>query len=150
MMRSLATFRRLTWKRRLLLLEALLFLSLSSLAVKWLPFRLVMKLAERVPSLRRPPAGDAEPIVSDIRWAVEAWAARLPWRTVCFQIGLAVHLMLRLRGLPAVLHYGVRQNPEKGLQAHVWITRSGHPVVGVDEAAGFRCLLSVPSTDVRP
>lgn len=82
--------------------------------------------------------------VARVRWAVNAFADRAPWRAVCFQRGLAAHAMLRRRGLPSTLHYGVRNTEDAQLKAHVWVTVGPHPVVGVAEAAQFHRLASFP------
>lgn len=142
---SLRTFSRLSWFQRVLLAEALATLAASSLAIKLAPFRRVVQAAA---SSERPAAGDERrqaEIVKQARWAVGAWADRVPWKAVCFQRGLALHLMLRRRGVPSVLHYGVAQIPERGLSAHVWISSRGQIVLGGEEADRFACLASFPA-----
>lgn len=141
LLRFLALPLRLKWR----LAQSLLFLALASLAVKCLPFRQVMGLAGIIPKISRRRSAPAA-LIEETRWALEAAARRVPWRAVCFQQGLAFHLMLRLRGIPSILHYGVKQSAEKGLEAHVWVTNGADPVIGVEAAAGFACLASVPAT----
>jgi hypothetical protein len=127
---------------RRLLAEALPALVLASLAVKLAPFRRVAAWARG----REGQAGGAmdEATLRKARWAVEAWARRVPWRAVCFQKGLALHWMLRRRGVESVLHYGVAQEAGATLKAHVWVTVAGVPVIGGEEAAGFACLATFP------
>lgn len=127
---------------RRLLVEALPALALASVAVKIVPFRRVAALAARERGRTGDPADPA--FLRKARWAVEAWAKRVPWRAVCFQRGLALHWMLRRRGIPSVLHYGVAQDEQKGLRAHVWVTVQGQDVIGGEEAAGFACLATFP------
>jgi Na+/H+ antiporter NhaD/arsenite permease-like protein len=138
-MGSAARFRRLA--------ETLIVLTLASLVIRFLPFRTVIRLAARVPQLTSDRRARNDRLVAQIRGSLEAWARRVPWRTVCFQLGLALHVMLRLRGIPSVLHYGVRQTVEQGLQAHVWVTLGEEAVIGGEEAIGYACLASVPSAD---
>ncbi len=69
----------------------------------------------------------------------------VPWRAVCFQQGLAVHSMLRRRGIGSILHYGIRRAPEGGMGAHVWVCVNGQPVIGGEEAPGFSCLATYPA-----
>jgi len=57
---------------------------------------------------------------------------RLPWHTVCFHEGLAAHWMLRRRGLPSRLHYGIRQQGDR-LTAHVWVDVAGSAVIGEEK-----------------
>jgi hypothetical protein len=131
----------LSWADRLLLAEALPTLVLASLAIRLLPFRRVVGAAG---------AADRRTFVTDsagetarkVVWAVRAWARRVPWKAVCFQQGLAVHVMLRRRGIASHLHYGVSQ--ADGLKAHVWVSVAERDVIGGDEAAGFTCLATYP------
>jgi hypothetical protein len=122
--------------------EALFLLVWASLAIGLLPFRKVAAAASKMPARRagRP----AEGLPKRIRWAVDVWGRRVPWRAVCFQRGLAAHRMLRRRGYGSILHYGVAQGAEKGLSAHVWVSLDGNPIIGGEEAPNFTCLATFP------
>jgi GNAT superfamily N-acetyltransferase len=132
---------------RRLLFEALPALALASLAIKLVPFRRVAAAASR----RGKGSGRAadEAFVRKARWAVEAWSKRVPWRTVCFQQGLALHAILRRRGIASLLHYGVARDAAKGLRAHVWVTVDGRPAIGGEEAGGFACVATFPPVEGR-
>ena len=142
--------RRLTeidWHDRVLLIEAAGALLFASLAIKLVPFRtLAARLAGGGEARRRGtgvvPAWPRE--IARVRWAIEACARRLPWRIVCFQKGLALHHILHRRGISTSLHYGVAQDSERGLTAHVWVTHRGEPVIGGEEAVRFTCLATFP------
>ncbi|HET9637582.1 MAG TPA: lasso peptide biosynthesis B2 protein [Allosphingosinicella sp.] len=123
-----------------MLAEALAALTLASLAIAILPFRRVAAAASA--PVRGPAQADPETI-RRARSAVTGWARRVPWRTVCFQKGLAVHWMLRRRGIPSVLLYGARRDGE-GLAAHVWVDVDGETVIGGEEAPSFACLARFP------
>lgn len=125
-----------------LVAEAGLALTVASLAIAIVPFRRIAR------SLSRSPLGDrpgADAAALRVRWAIEACAWRLPWKTVCFQKGLALHWMLRRRGVDSRLHYGVAQNAGLGLRAHVWVSLSGETVIGGDGADQFACLAIFPA-----
>lgn len=124
----------------LMLAEALAALALASLAIALLPFRRVAAAASA--PVRGPARTDPE-IVRRARSALIGWSRRVPWRTVCFQKGLALHWMLRRRGIPSVLVYGARRDGE-GLAAHVWIDVDGETVIGGEEAPDFACLARFP------
>jgi hypothetical protein len=127
----------------LLLAEALAALALASLAIALLPFRRVAAAASaRGPSEART---DSE-TVRRVRGAVRGWSRRVPWKAVCFQRGLALHWMLRRRGIRSVLLYGVRQQAD-ALAAHVWVDVDGETVIGGEEAPDFACLARFPSDD---
>jgi hypothetical protein len=134
---------RLDRANRRLLAEALPALVLASLSIRLVPFR---RLAAR--ASRRPGAGAAadEAFLRKLRWAVDSWGKRVPWRALCFERGLAVHAMLRRRGVPSVLHYGVAREGE-GVAAHVWVTVGARPVIGGEEAPRFTCLARFPEPD---
>ena len=143
-MPSVAHRRRapLSWADRLLLAEALLTLAVASLAIRLLPFRRIVAAAGST-DLATVPAESAGETARKVVWAVRAWARRVPWKAVCFQQGLAVHVMLRRRGIASYLHYGVSQSD--GLKAHVWVSAVGRDVIGGDEAAAFTRLATYPS-----
>jgi hypothetical protein len=124
----------------LLLAEALAALALASMAIALLPFRKVAAAASA--RGRRKARADAE-TVRRVRGAIQGWGRRVPWKAVCFQRGLALHWMLRRRGIRSVLLYGVRHR-EDGLAAHVWVDVDGETVIGGEEAPSFACLARFP------
>jgi hypothetical protein len=122
----------LSRERRRLLLRAAWMLSAASAAVALLPFRRAIRFGSA------PDNGRLRLSIDECIWAVEAAARRLPWRTKCIEKGLTAQRLLRRGGVDARLHYGVRHQPETGkLEAHVWVTVGGNPVIGGDEATGF-------------
>lgn len=123
-----------------LLAEALAALALASLAIALLPFRKVASAA----SARGPEAARVDPeTVRRVRGAIQGWSRRVPWKAVCFQRGLALHWMLRRRGIRSVLLYGARHQGD-GLAAHVWVDVDGQTVIGGEEAPDFACLARFP------
>lgn len=135
----LVRFQRLSKARRALLPRAINALAAASVAVALLPFRKAIRFGSL--ELRRRTAASAD----DIVWAVEAAARHIPWRTVCLQKGLAAQHMLRAAGIDARLHYGARHAPDsRDLEAHVWVTVAGRPVIGGEEAVGFATVATLP------
>ena len=139
----LRRFWRLSWQDRFLLLEAILWLVIAGFAIAVLPFRHVGFLAAR--PIRRPKLtqGRANK-VQRIRWAIITTAARVPWRALCFQQGLAAQFMLRRRGIPSVLYYGAAQDDRSGLYAHVWVRDGDVDVIGGEIAYHFAVLATFP------
>jgi hypothetical protein len=132
------------WTNGLLFVEAALALTLSSIAIAVLPFARLARWLSQGDLRAVCGTNDAQTAIRRGRWAVEAAARRLPWKTVCFQKGLAYHLMMRRRGIPTVLHYGVGRDLEEGLRAHVWVSHAGIPCIGGEVAAEFVCLATYP------
>lgn len=82
------------------------------------------------------PLGPVRPVdVAQLSRTVAAVARRMPFRALCFEQGLTVQRMLRRRGLPAVLHYGVALG--EGIAAHVWVSLDRRIVHGGETAANF-------------
>jgi hypothetical protein len=135
---SLVRLSRLDKDRRRLLVHATMLLSLASAAVALLPFRFAIRLG--LVSIRTTRPIDPEVVV----WAVEAAARRLPWRTVCIEKSIVVQRMLRGAGIDAVLHYGARHAATSELEAHVWVTVDGQPVIGGEEASNFAPVARYP------
>ncbi|MDB5720492.1 MAG: stage sporulation protein [Alphaproteobacteria bacterium] len=141
-------FLGLSGLNQIALAESLVTLAFVSLAIKLAPFRSVVKLLSK-PGDAKPAATPEERTeVIRCRWAVERLAALVPWRTVCFQKGLALHLMLRRRRIASFLHYGVLQNAERGLAAHVWVSESDRIVIGGEIAADYSELARFPAAGV--
>ncbi len=143
MLEKAKRFAVLPWRDRVMLVEALLLLSVASLAIGLLPFRNVVSVGSAASDAGAGPS--AQPgLVRKCRWAVTAWANRVPWRAVCFQRGLALHWMLRRRGVPSLLHYGVGRSEDGELRAHVWVSVTGEIVLGGEVADQFACLATYP------
>jgi hypothetical protein len=133
---------RLGWTDRALLVEAMFVLTLASLAIRIVPFRRVVGAAAAFGRSAKE-GGDDDLLTRKIVWWVNSAAKRVPWRALCFQRGLAVHVMLRRRGIASFLHYGVAQSDS--LKAHVWVSARGRDVIGGEEAANYTRLATYPS-----
>ncbi len=136
--------REIAWGDRLLLAEAAAILAAASVAIQLLPFRRIVSALTRKGSGRVDGTRSSKEIARAL-WAVEACARRLPWKIVCFQKGLALQMLLHRRGIATALHYGVAQDQERGLSAHVWVTYEGEAIIGGDRAAEYTCLATFPS-----
>lgn len=134
---SILKLRQLGTQRRRLLLRAVVWLVIASLAVALLPFSKAIRLGS--PSV----GGRVTVSVEDVIWAVKTAGRRLPLRTLCIEEGLAVQRMLRAGGIDAILHYGARQDLHK-LEAHVWVTVDGRTVIGGEQVREFAPLASFP------
>lgn len=135
---TIARIRQLSASQIRLLLRATVLLGLASAAVSVLPFRIAIRLG----SVR---LGRQASSVEQYLWAIGAAARRIPSRAMCIEKGLALQRMLRSGGIDAILHYGARHHPESGdLEAHVWVTVNGKPIIGGMEAADFAPISNYP------
>jgi hypothetical protein len=135
---------RLSWSDRLMLLEAIFWLALAALAIAVLPFAHIGRLALFPVCGQAPPQQRRLAESRRVRWAVVASARRVPWRAMCFQQGLAAQFMLRRRGIPSVLSYGVALDKRRGLSAHVWVRDRNVDVIGGEIASRYAVLATFP------
>lgn len=138
-------WRQFSSNDRWLVLEAVLTLSAAAIAIRLMPFRWGATLAASQPNSEPPDEASRSTLISRSRWAIEAAAKRVPWRTVCFQKGLALHILLRRRGVQTKLHYGVGKSAKGALSAHVWITDRGEPIIGGEVLKDYACLATFPA-----
>lgn len=134
MIHLVATWTRLSGRERVVLVEAMLELGLARARVALRPFGAVAEAASRSPSAFGDETAGAR---REIAWAVTTAARRAPWRAKCLEQGLAAQAMLCRRGVPGVLHYGLKRGAVGDLAAHVWVTVGGQDVVGGAHAAGY-------------
>ena len=136
--------KELPWQDRLLLAETAATLAAASFAIRTLPFRKIVGALTRRPIEVEADHSASLKQIARAGWAIEACARLVPWRAVCFQKGLTMQWMLRRRRIPTLLHYGVAQDDQRGLSAHVWITYRGEGIMGADEAPRHTCLATFP------
>jgi hypothetical protein len=115
--------------QRKYLREAALMLTLARLAVRFVPSSLIFSWANHRPRRINRFAIDE---VDWIAWAVER-VSNKPWMNVlCLPRALAVHAMLRRRGIASRLCLGVARDGQK-LIAHAWV-ETGQTTVNLEPA----------------
>lgn len=131
-----------TWRGMALLAEASLALASAALVIHLLPFRRAIRFGSGGLS-----HSDHEASIEKLRRferSVERAAARVPWRTVCLQKGLALQWMLRRRGIDARLHYGIGKDDVGALCAHVWVSAGPAMLIGSEQAPQFQTVATYP------
>lgn len=146
--RPLRQLARLTPGEWFLFGEALLTLAWATVAIRFTPFKRVVRAAGR-PLTRCAPLAASPDQLTKLHRAVDAVSRRVPWKAVCFQRGLALHMMLRRRGHGSLLHYGVAQAHE-AVTAHVWVSLDGQILIGGEQAPQFRLVATFPAPLVQP
>ena len=124
-----------------LLGEAGCAMLLGSVLIRILPFRRLASLLSRNSTQ---PVRTSDEEIRRIRRAIQAWSRRLPWRTKCFEEGVAAHWMLRRRGLASTLYYGAA-TIDGQLKAHVWVRSGDKDVVGCENADEYAELARFPN-----
>jgi hypothetical protein len=144
-MTKLAKFRRLQRPDRRLLIEASLLLLAARAALRVLPFQTIVHFVSRGSAVSRGEA-EARELARRVRWAVTAGARHGPGQSVCFPQAIAAHLLLRRRGAPSTIYYGVAKTAAGELEAHVWVRAGALAVVGCGAAARFTLMTTFPPT----
>lgn len=111
------------WRGRWLVLDVLVLLGATRLALLVVPFR-------RLASALGPADSESPDEVDDvalaearrIAWAIRAVSRRTPWPSTCFPQALTALILLRRRGIPGTLYLGAAFRPDGvGLEAHAWL-----------------------------
>ena len=128
LIRRLGKLYRFTWQERCILMETFFFLGFSRFLVIMLPFKKVAPHLGVINGSQSKNLSEAELVVVQqiTRW-VRFTARHTPFTSNCFNKALAVHFMLRRRGLSSTLYLGVARDGEK-MEAHAWL-RSGDQIV---------------------
>lgn len=80
---------------------------------------------------------------------VSAAARRSPVESTCMARALALHWLLRLRGMESSLRIGVRKRGEN-LEAHLWVEHGGLPLMeGTDPHEAFAAFDALPPRVTR-
>jgi hypothetical protein len=130
--------------RKLLLAEAMLYLLLARLALRFLPYRTLELIMNRLPKQPAVQGEKRERILKEVKWAVGRAARFLPGKTVCFPRGIAAQAMLRQHGIGVTLFYGATTETDCGLVSHVWVQDGKQAVTGCSAATGYKIIARYP------
>jgi hypothetical protein len=133
-------FTQLPASSRLILLESVILLGLTRLAVLIVPFRLIQPFLRS--DLRQSSKASTSKKVEQIRYSIAAASNFLPWRNVCLNQAITAKLMLNRRGLPNTLVLGVQSQSDQ-LAAHAWVCVGEKIVIGEKSYQDYQPILSV-------
>ena len=123
----LNTWRRLGWRDRSLLFEALVLLGMARATVLFIPFKRVAPHLGQAQHATAP--GDPSDIARRVAKAIYLVSRHTPWDSNCFAQALAGHVMLRRRHAASTLYLGVYKKAEE-FAAHAWIRHADLIVTG--------------------
>ena len=143
-MSPLAKFCSLTGREKIFFCEASLLVSLANICVKTIAFRRIDRfLRARCNDIVQNQGIDREPEIRLVQRCVSRAANVLPWKSLCLSRSIAEFIMLRRRGIPAVMFAGVRFSDDSSLHAHAWVDAG----LGVNdtrpEHAGFTTVIAI-------
>ena len=121
-------------------------LASAKLAIRFLPFAKAVEFGS-IPLAKA--ARENAQIIDEWARAVRRAGYSVPWRSVCFDQGLALQRLLRRRGVPALLCYGGSQGGSH-LKAHVWVKVGDRVVIGEEEMEGHHLLACYPASEATP
>jgi len=142
-MKRLAKLWSLSWPEKVLLVEALWLLATASLSLRLVPFRTIHEfLRGRYNAAPVQEGADASAQVRAVKLAVSRAALGAFWKPRCLSQSIACLIMLRRRGVPAVLVAGVKILEDASLAAHAWIVTDDN-AVAVPSPSEFTVILKI-------
>lgn len=128
--RKLTLWHRLPLDEKALFFEAVYFLGVARLTVRFIPFK---RIAPTLGTLIQQNDVSEETMTDakalKIGQAIARAVRYMPWESVCLPQAIAAQRMLRRRGLEWSLYLGVaREDVGPGLKAHAWL-RSGSSIL---------------------
>jgi len=142
-MRRLTKFWSLTRREKKLFCEASLLLLVSNVCIWAVAFRHIDRFLRTHWNDCIEVGTDYEQAIKLVQRSISRAANVLPWKSLCLSRSIAEFIMLRRRGIPAVMFAGVRFSDHSSLVAHAWVD-SG---LGVDdkssENSGFATVIRI-------
>jgi hypothetical protein len=137
----LRRFANLPSRRRYLVLEAVLALSVARVAINLFPFRLIAKaLGKQGEEAPQTLTGTRTNVVKDVSWAIRTVNRRRPFRQQCLVSAVAAQTMLRLHKIPSTFSLGIAKDGARSLEAHAWVTSGGLEVAEFGRRERFNVL----------
>ncbi len=142
-MRRLLKFWSLPGREKYCFCEAGILLLLANLSIKIIPFRLIYRFLHVNWNARIRVVLDSAENVELVMLSLSRAANLLPWKSQCLSRSIAAFVMLRRRGIPAIMFVGVKSLQDSSLLAHAWI-HAGHDLTDENpENSTFTALVSV-------
>jgi len=138
--RKLATWHALPRPEKLWLPPVWLLLGVARVSALLLPFRFLIHLLGGHSPAGVGDVSAAPPHLIQARHlgrAIGIAARHTPWNANCLAQALVARLLLRLHGIPHVIHLGVRRTPEGALAAHAWVDAGPVRVTGGSDTGHF-------------
>jgi hypothetical protein len=142
-MARLLKFWRLTRREKQFFCEASILLLLCNLCVRTIAFKHIDGfLRAHWNDGTRDGINRADDIEL-VKLSVSRAASPLPWKSLCLSRSIAAFIMLRRRGIPAVMFAGVKYFENYSLLAHAWVHTARGVIGGNSENAGFTPLVRI-------
>jgi Transglutaminase-like superfamily len=120
-MRRLAKFWSLTRREKEFLCEASILLLVSNICIKAIAFRRIERFLRTGWNDGIQGCIGREQDIRLVQRSVSRAANVLPGKSLCLSRSIAEFIMLRRRGIPAVMFAGARFSGHSSLDAHAWV-----------------------------
>jgi hypothetical protein len=120
-MNRLAKLRAISKIENLFLCEAAVLLLLSGAFLKTVPFKYLDRFLRNRLLSNAKCVGNQESQIKLVQRSISRASKILPCSSLCLSRAIAEFIMLRRRGIPAVLFAGARFSGPSSLDAHAWI-----------------------------
>ena len=133
-----------TRREKLLLCEAVILLLLSGLCIKIIPFKRIYSFLQR--RYGHVKIDDYEPCNwagDTIERTVSRAANGLLGKNLCLTQSIAAFIMLRRRGIPAVVLTGVKVLKNSSLSAHAWVNTGEEASKQLSTNSDFTVVLKI-------
>ena len=142
-MGRLLKFWALTGREKYCICEAGILLLLSNLSIMTIPFRQIYRFLHANWNTTRTRVLDSAENVELVMLSLSRAANLLPWKSKCLSRSIAAFVMLRRRGIPAVMFVGVKSLEDSSLLAHAWVHTGREVIDENSENSTFTALVSV-------
>jgi Transglutaminase-like superfamily len=142
-MKRLLKFWSLPGREKYCFCEAGILLLLSNLSINTIPFRQIYRfLLANSNNCTRVVLDSAEN-VELVMLSLSRAANVLPWKSQCLSQSIAAFVMLRRRGIRAVMFVGVKSLEDSSLLAHAWVHTGREVTDENSENSTYTALVSV-------
>lgn len=142
-MGRLLKFWTLTRREKEHFCEASILLLLSTFCVKTITFRHIDNFLRGRWNDCTQSAFDCADEIRLVKLSLSRAAKVLPWNSLCLSRSIAAFIMLRRRGIPAVMVAGVKFAEDSSLLAHAWIQTDLGVIDGTSENSTFTAVVRI-------
>jgi hypothetical protein len=124
MVKRILKFRAITFREKMLFIEALFLQLIAGLLLRVIPFRWVPGLLARAQGTGDSGSGtrnEEQEMLFMLKAAARRAVTVSPWKNKCLVQSLSLRLMLNRRGIASHLSFGVAKGENGKVVAHSWI-----------------------------
>lgn len=141
----LKKFLNLPISDKCILLESYIMLGYGRFMVLMFPFNRIKLLLEKDLDKMVDGNGINDNInkVKQVKWCVEIMSEHTPWKSNCFAQAIAAQNMLKRRGIPGTVFFGVAKEVDQTLSAHAWLKCGEIYVTGDKYRTAFNAVVKI-------